>query len=182
MNQSLQVQQELEKIIKNETLDAIVCVAGGWAGGNLKSDDVIEKTEAMWIASVQSAVLSARIAAKHMAEGGLLILPGAFSAIQPTPGMIGYGIAKASIHHLVKSCAENGSGMPKNSKTIGIMPTTLDTEMNRISMPNANFSNWTSLDELSERIAEWIEGKSTPKNGSLIKIETKSGKTNYESV
>lgn len=37
-------------------------------------------------------------------------------------GMIGYGIAKAAVHHLVKDLAAKGSGLPDASKVIGLCP------------------------------------------------------------
>eukprot|EP00818_Percolomonas_sp_WS_P005953 CAMPEP_0117436732 /NCGR_PEP_ID=MMETSP0759-20121206/1159_1 /TAXON_ID=63605 /ORGANISM="Percolomonas cosmopolitus, Strain WS" /LENGTH=208 /DNA_ID=CAMNT_0005228341 /DNA_START=278 /DNA_END=905 /DNA_ORIENTATION=- len=179
-NQASFVEQNMQKFTQDAPLDAVVCVAGGWAGGNLKSDDLIDMTDAMWRASLQTSMLSAQIAAKHMKQGGLLVLPGAYGAINPTPGMIGYGVAKSAIHHLVRSCAEKGSGMPKGACTVGIMPTILDTEMNRKAMPNADFKDWTPLSEVSDKIAEWIQGNNLPRNGSLVKIETKAGATSYE--
>ena len=52
--------------------------------------------------------------------------------------MIGYGMAKAAIHHLVKSLAvPDKSGLPEATFTAAILPITLDTPMNRKWMPNA---------------------------------------------
>ena len=46
-------------------------------------------------------------------------------------GMMGYGMAKAAVHQLVKSLGSSGSGLPDGSCTLGILPVTLDTPMNR---------------------------------------------------
>lgn len=54
--------------------------------------------------------------------------------------MIGYGLAKSAVHHLVKSLADKSSGLPDNSTVLAILPITLDTPMNRKWMPNADFS------------------------------------------
>ena len=37
-------------------------------------------------------------------------------------GMIGYGMAKAAVHQLVKSMAASNSGMPNNSIALAILP------------------------------------------------------------
>ncbi len=42
-------------------------------------------------------------------------------------GMIGYGIAKAATHHLVRSLA--AGGLPAESVVAGVLPVTLDTRM-----------------------------------------------------
>lgn len=156
-------------------LDAIICVAGGWAGGNAKKD-LIKNSELMWRQSVWSSLISAEIAAHHLRDGGILSLTGAKAALDGTPGMIGYGMAKAAVHHLVKSLAGENSGMPKDSTTLAILPITLDTPMNRKWMPNADFSTWTSLDYLASLFMDWTLGKDRPQNGSLIQLVT----TNYE--
>lgn len=57
-----------------------------------------------------------------------------------TPGMIGYGMAKAAIHQLTKTLAHHDSGMPEKSCVLALLPITLDTPMNRKWMPNADFS------------------------------------------
>lgn len=97
----------------------------------------------MWRQSVWSSTIAAAIAAHHLKEGGLVSLPGAKAAVGPTSGMIGYGMAKAAIHHLTKSLAAEESGLPPNSLSVAILPITLDTPMNRKWMPNADFSTWT---------------------------------------
>ena len=52
--------------------------------------------------------------------------------------MIGYGMAKAAIHQLVKSLSDPAqSGLPEGTFTAAILPITLDTPMNRKWMPNA---------------------------------------------
>lgn len=65
-------------------------------------------------------------------------------------GMIGYGVAKAAVHHLTKSLAGKDSGLPNDSAAIAILPITLDTPMNRKWMPNADFSTWTPLEFVAE--------------------------------
>ena len=67
-----------------------------------------------------------------------------------TPGMIGYGMAKAAVHQLVKSLAASDGGLPANSSVFAILPVTLDTPMNRKWMPKADHSSWTPLEFVAE--------------------------------
>ena len=64
--------------------------------------------------------------------------------------MIGYGMAKAAVHQLVKSLAASGGGLPNESTVLAILPVTLDTPMNRKWMAKADHSTWTSLEFVSE--------------------------------
>lgn len=46
-------------------------------------------TQSLW-----SSTIAAKLAAKYLREGGLLTLTGAQAALEGTPGMAGYGLAK----------------------------------------------------------------------------------------
>lgn len=126
--------------MKGEKLDAILCVAGGWAGGNASNKDFIKNADLMWKQSVWSSAISARLASEFLQSSGLLQLTGASAAIEGTPGMIGYGMAKGAVHQLVKSLAEPKSGLPEEATVLALLPVTLDTAMNRKWMPKADFS------------------------------------------
>lgn len=53
---------------------------------------------------------------------GLLTMTGALAALQGTPAMVGYGMTKAAVHHLVKSLSGPGSGLPKEAKVLAVLP------------------------------------------------------------
>ena len=79
----------------------------------------------------------ANLSAKLLAEGGLLTLIGAAGAVGPTPGMLGYGMAKAATHHLVQSLAvDDGlsagfSGTLVRCDIAAVLPGVIDTPANR---------------------------------------------------
>ena len=53
--------------------------------------------------------------------------------------MIGYGMAKAAVHQLVKSLASEKSGLPDKALAVALLPITLDTPMNRKFMPKVTY-------------------------------------------
>ena len=144
-----QIMKSLQNVLGKNSLDSIINVAGGWAGGNASSPDLLEKTILMFDQSVKSSVFAASLASNMLKESGLLVLVGAAGALEPTPGMLAYGMAKASVHHLVKSLGSPESGLPKNAICTGICPVILDTPNNRKWMPNEDFSTWTPLQEIA---------------------------------
>lgn len=177
VGQELQVLKEVQEILKDDRLDAVICVAGGWAGGNA-SKDLAKNTDLMIKQSVWSSTISASVAAQYLKTGGILTLTGAKPALGATPTMIGYGMAKAAVHQLTKSLSASGSGLPDNSLVVSILPITLDTPMNRKWMPNADFSTWTPLEFVAELFHTWIQNPSgRPANGSLLQLVTKEYKT-----
>lgn len=135
--------------LNGEKLDAVICVAGGWAGGNA-AKDLAKNSELMWKQSVWTSSISAAVSAQFLKSGGFLALTGAKAALEATPGMIGYGMAKAAIHQLTQSLAGKDSGLPDGSLVVAILPVTLDTPMNRKWMPTADFGTWTPLEFVAE--------------------------------
>ncbi|KAI1278483.1 Dihydropteridine reductase [Halotydeus destructor] len=180
--QERSVVSQVDKVLAGSKLDAIVCVAGGWAGGNAAADDLVKNTELMIKQSVWSSVIASKLAAKYLNGGGLLALTGAKAALEGTPGMIGYGLAKAAVHHLTASLATPAGGLPENSVALAILPVTLDTPMNRKWMPKADFGTWTSLEFVAQLMHKWAEGQERPSSGSLMQLVTTGGVTQVEAV
>jgi len=176
VQQESTVLDSVKSALGESKLDAVICVAGGWAGGNA-AKDLIKNSDLMWRQSVWSSLISASIAAQHLKEGGVVTLTGAKAALEGTPGMIGYGMAKSAVHHLTKSLAGDKSGFPNGALTVAILPVTLDTPMNRKWMPKADFTTWTPLEFVAELFVEWIRGKNRPTNGSLLQLVTKNSVT-----
>jgi len=173
--QEADVTSKVGDLLGDEKLDAILCVAGGWAGGN--AENIVAGADSMWKSSVFPSVISASLGAKYLKEGGLISLPGAQPALNGTPGMMGYGMAKAAVHQLVKSLSGKGSGLPNNSTVVATLPITLDTPMNRKWMSSADMTTWTTMDFVAELLFAWISGKDRPESGSLVQFVTKDSKT-----
>lgn len=177
MDQEVLVLSQVDDLLKGSKVDAVICVAGGWAGGNAASKDLVKNSDLMWRQSIWSSIIAVSIAAHHLKEGGLISLPGAKPALGPTPGMIGYGMAKAAVHQLTKSLAAENSGLPQNALAVSILPITLDTPMNRKWMANADTSTWTPLEFVADLFFRWSEGKDRPPSGSLVQLVTKNNAT-----
>lgn len=149
VDQEQEVVSKIGTQLNGEKLDAVICVAGGWAGGNA-SKDLAKNSDLMWKQSVWTSSISATVGAQFLKAGGFLALTGANAALEGSPGMIGYGMAKAAVHQLTKSLAGKDSGLPDNSLVIAILPITLDTPMNRKWMASADFTTWTPLEFIAE--------------------------------
>lgn len=175
-DQEAEVVSKVGESLSGQKLDAVICVAGGWAGGNAKKD-LAKNADLMWKQSVWTSAISAAVAAQYLKEGGLLALTGAKPALEGTPGMIGYGMAKAAVHQLTRSLGGDKSGLPANSLAVSILPVTLDTPMNRKWMPEADFGTWTPLTEVAGLFQKWTQNQDRPKTGSLLQLVTKNGVT-----
>ena len=172
------METELIKLKNGSGFRAVVSVAGGWAGGHPRDPSFLHTVDQMWKMNGQSAALACSIAAKTLDRHGLFVLTGAKGALGPTPGMMGYGMAKVATHQIVQSMAAD-EGMSQFT-TLGILPAVIDTPMNRQGMPDAKFSDWTPCMEIAERVEQWSsQPESRPQSGSLVEIHTADGKTEW---
>ena len=175
--QEVDILKQVTSILNGDKVDGVICVAGGWAGGNAAHKDFVKNSELMWKQSVWSSVIAGSIASHHLKEGGFLSLTGAKPALAETPGMIGYGMAKAAVHQLTKSLAAKGSGLPKDSLVAAVLPVTLDTPMNRKWMADADTSTWTPLEFVANLFWKWSQNEDRPASGGLLQLITKDNKT-----
>lgn len=88
LDQEVHVHSAVTDELAGQKLDAVICVAGGWAGGNAKTD-LAKNADLMWRQSVWSSSISAAVAANFLKDGGFLAMTGAKPALAGTPGMIG---------------------------------------------------------------------------------------------
>jgi len=175
----------------SEKVDAVVCAAGGWAGGGVDDPEaLVEGAEAMLFACYKTSLTAACVAGQSMREGGLLVLTGSAAATEPNAGaagMLGYCMAKSATHYLTQTLAH--AGLPKNSRSICVLPEVLDTPANREAMPDADTESWTKPDELADLVLEWAgacaaeggvtsQGTTVPDSGALVLPTMDGGKVN----
>lgn len=174
-----ELQQAYLAAVANAKVDAVINVAGGWAGGSVADASTASAAELMLRQSLFSSFAAAHVFSTCGQAGGLLLLTGAAAAVAPTPGMVGYGTAKSAVHFLCKSIAADPSTIPPNANVLTILPSTLDTPSNRSAMPDADRSSWTPLDDVARQIVSWSNGAGRPENGALVKIVTDVKGTRY---
>jgi dihydropteridine reductase len=66
--QEQQVLSNVAEKLGGKKLDVVICVAGGWAGGNAADDKLVDASELMWKQSVQSSAIAARLSTKYLNE------------------------------------------------------------------------------------------------------------------
>lgn len=142
------IMSDLQKILGNDNISGVYCTAGGWAGGTIQDPDFLKVMRQMYSMNLETAGLASHIAYNHLSDNGLLMLTGANAALSATPTMVGYSLSKCSTHYLVQTIAADPMFANKKSTAVGILPVVIDTPMNRKSMPKADYSTWTSVQNL----------------------------------
>jgi len=164
--------------------DAIVCAAGGWAGGNAGAPALAASLSSMSAMCLTPIFTTAALASSHLSAGGTVVLTGSAAALAPTPGMLAYGAVKAATHHVARSLAAPGSGLPEPSRVLCVCPMTIDTPSNRQWMVvGTDTGAWTHPSVIAGEVADWCEGGAgaagLPPSGTLMEVSTAGGKSTW---
>ena len=140
-------------------IDFLLCLAGGFAAGK-----VAETDEATWdrmlnlnlrtLTSVLRSVVPHMIAKNFgrivtVSSGAILGGKGA--------GTTAFAVSKGSVRHLSELLAEEVKG--HDIRVFCLMPGTMDTEANRRSMPEADFSAWVKTETVAGVVHDLLKDR-----------------------
>lgn len=127
--------------------------------------------EKQWRINTVTAFLGCREAVKVIRKsgvGGRIVNVAARPAVQPVAGMIAYAASKAAVASLTQSLA--AEVLADKILVNAVLPSTIDTPMNRKSMPNADFSTWPTPAQIAETIAFLASERNALTTGTLVPV------------
>jgi NAD(P)-dependent dehydrogenase (short-subunit alcohol dehydrogenase family) len=147
------VRQLVEKIVaKYRRLDAMVNAVGGYAGGTKLWELETKVFEQMLAMNLRSGYALSRAAVRAMLkEGhGAIVNVAAKAAFDHAAGAGAYAASKSAALALLDSLAADlkGTGVRVNT----ILPSIIDTEVNRKAMPKADFAKWPKPEDIARVI------------------------------
>ncbi len=133
-------------------ITALVCASGHWSGapvGKEPAGELLDLLEANLLFGANLA--RAVIGGMRRRRSGSLVFVGS-AAVGADGAGANYLASKAAVHEYVRALARelDGSGV----RAAAILPTTIDTEQSRKLMPEADRSQWLSLDRVVEVLAQ----------------------------
>jgi NAD(P)-dependent dehydrogenase (short-subunit alcohol dehydrogenase family) len=154
-------------------IDAVVMLVGGFALGTIKEISQVS-VEKMLRLNFYSALAIAKPSFEVMKiqKGGRLIFIGARAGLDLKNGTyaVEYGLSKSLLFRLSELFNAEGNAVGVVSSVV--VPSVIDTPVNRASMPTANFDDWVK----PEVIAESIMFLCSDAGGANIKKEETKGK------
>ena len=164
------VRQLVEKILsKHGRLDAMVNTVGGYAAGPKLWEMETKVFEQMLNLNLRSGYALSRAAVPAMLKQGhgAIVNVAAKAAFDHVAGAFAYAASKAAAVAMFDSLAADLKGTPVRVNTI--LPSIIDTEINRKAMPKADFSKWPKPRDIARVIlflctddAKVIHGASIP--------------------
>ena len=150
-------------------LDVLINIAGGFRWEMHEGGDP-ETWSKLFLMNVQTAANACRAAlAPLKASGsGRIVNIGANGAVKAATGMGPYAASKAGVHKLTEALAEElkASGVTVNA----VLPSILDTAVNRADMPDADFSAWVKPEDLAAVILFLASEQARAVTGALVPV------------
>lgn len=145
-----------EIIVKYGKIDAALMLVGGFAAGNINATggSVIQKQFSL---NFETAYFLVRPLLQQMQQNGYgrLVFIGARPAINAAQGkdLVAYALSKSLLFKLADFINEENKGT--NVVASVVVPSTIDTVVNRKSMPDADPGNWVKPEQIAE-VLEFI--------------------------
>ncbi len=150
-------------------IDILVNIAGGFIWETL-ADGGPATWERMFRLNVLTTVtmVKAALPALQAATAAAIINIGANAAIKAAAGMGSYTGSKSGVHRLTESLAEElkGSAVTVNA----LLPTIIDTPVNRKDMPDADFSEWVQPAAVADVVLFLASPAARAIHGALIPV------------
>lgn len=154
-----------------KTIDAALMLVGGFAMGDLETTKT-EDIQAQITLNFETAYNLTRPLYRHMRQNnnGRLVFIGARPALQPEWGknMIAYALSKSLLFKLADII--NADAVGKNIVATVVAPSTLDTALNRKSMPDADPRNWVKPEDLAQILEFICSGKAAALRETVLKV------------
>lgn len=163
-----------EVIQTHGRIDVLINLVGSFAMGRVEETDVA-LWQRMLAMNVTAAFLLSKAVLPHMVKRrtGRILHVAAWAAVEPFPGAAAYIVAKSSLLALIRVLALElkGSGVTVN----GVLPTTIDTPVNRANMPQADASTWTNPESIAGTLIFLASDEAAQISGATIPIGTSGG-------
>jgi NAD(P)-dependent dehydrogenase (short-subunit alcohol dehydrogenase family) len=155
----------------HKNVDGALMLVGGFAAGkieNTKTEDV-KKQIAL---NFETAYNVTQPLYQHMQQNGFgrLVFIGARPALQAIDGknLVAYALSKSLLFKLAEFINKDAKG--KNITATVVVPSTIDTPLNRKSMPDADPNNWVKAEDLAGILEFVCSDKGAPLRETVLKV------------
>ncbi|WP_226006279.1 SDR family oxidoreductase [Natrinema salinisoli] len=149
-------------------IDHLLNIAGTWRGGDHVEDTDLEEYELLMDVNLKTAFLASKHAVPHLQETeGSIVSISARSSLEGGEGDGPYRITKAGIRLLTETLAEENRGTVRANC---VMPSVIDTPMNREMMPDADHDEWVDPSEIADVMAFLSSDGAAVTSGAAVPV------------
>ncbi|PSP49747.1 glucose 1-dehydrogenase [Halobacteriales archaeon QH_7_69_31] len=149
-------------------LDAVCNIAGTWRGGDPIHETDVDQFDLLFDVNLKSMFLTSKHAIPHLREtGGAVVSVSARSSLEGGEGDGPYRASKAGVRLLTETIAEENLGTVRAN---AIMPSVIDTPMNREMMPDADPDEWVDPADIAEVVLFLCSDAATVTSGAAVPV------------
>ena len=149
-------------------LDAICNVAGTWRGGDPIHETDVDEFDTLFDVNLRSMFLVSKHAIPHLRETeGAIVSVSARSSLEGGEGDGPYRASKAGVRLLTETIAEENLGTVRAN---AIMPSVIDTPMNREMMPDADHDEWVDPADIADVVLFLCSSEAGVTSGAAVPV------------
>jgi len=152
-------------------IDGALLLAGGYGAGNIVATSEAD-LQKMYNLNFITAYNMIRPLFNHMLQTGYgrIVLMGARPALKASQGKssLAYALSKSLLFKLAEMLNEEAKG--ENVVVSVVVPSTIDTPVNRTAMPDANPAKWVKPEQLADIIEFICSDKGFPVREAVYKV------------
>jgi NAD(P)-dependent dehydrogenase (short-subunit alcohol dehydrogenase family) len=149
-------------------LDAVCNVAGTWRGGDPVHETDVAEFDMLFDVNLKSMFLTSKHAIPHLREtDGAIVSVSARSSLEGGEGDGPYRASKAGVRLLTETIAEENNGTVRAN---AIMPSVIDTPMNREMMPDADHDEWVDPADIADVVTFLCSDAAEVTSGAAVPV------------
>lgn len=156
-------------------IDVLVHTVGGYAAGKAVHESDVDVLEKMMALNVRPIYVTAGRVAKSMVErgeGGKIVVVLAKAALKGGAKNAAYSASKAAAQRIVESMALELRD--HNVNINAVLPSIIDSPVNRADMPNADVSKWVTAEDVADVMLFLASDKADKIHGASIEVYGRS--------
>jgi NAD(P)-dependent dehydrogenase (short-subunit alcohol dehydrogenase family) len=160
----------VEQALAHGPIEALVHILGGFGGGQAVAETSDKTWDGMMTLNLRAAFCAMRAVLKPMtaAKYGRIVAVGSRAAVEPMPNFAAYSVSKAALVALVKNVAAETKDLGITANVV--LPSTIDTPLNRQVMPKSDFSRWVKPESIAQALV-WLASQGAGDvSGAVIPI------------
>lgn len=163
------VERVIDEIIDDhDRIDALCNIAGTWRGGDPIEDTDLNTFESLFDVNLKTMFLASKHALPALQETeGAIVSVSSRSSLEGGEGDGPYRASKAGVRLLTETIAEENTGRVRAN---AIMPSVIDTPMNREMMPDADHETWVDPTEIASVVAFLCSDSASVTSGAAIPV------------
>ncbi|SFR61498.1 SDR family oxidoreductase [Halogeometricum limi] len=149
-------------------IDFLANVAGTWRGGDPIHETDAETFDFLFDVNLKTMFLASKHALPYLREReGAVVSVSAKSSLEGGEGDGIYRASKAGVRLLTETIAEENRGVVRAN---AVMPSVIDTPMNREMMPDADHDKWVKPEEIAQTFLALCSDATGVTSGAAVPV------------